>query len=205
MGVDRGDVGLVMHLDLPASPESYLQESGRAGRDGRPAQCHILFDPADRISLSWAMRSASQQLTTQQRRLESQRLDLAQQKLRRMEVIAESEGCREQALLLAIGELVAPCGKCDNCMTRRRRVDWSRQAGLVLEALAERSGQDLLGLAENLADIHGEAEQERWAWLVRRLVEEELVRESDDGAQRLWLRNSGRHFLRSPWPLHWAA
>ena len=41
--------------------------------------------------------------------------------------------------------------------------------------------------------------------LARRLVQEELLGESDDGAQRLWLRSSGRRWLRSPWPLHWPA
>ena len=51
MGVDRSDVGLVLHLDLPATPEGYLQESGRAGRDGHPASCPVLFSPA--IAPAW--------------------------------------------------------------------------------------------------------------------------------------------------------
>ena len=204
MGVDRPDVGLVMHLDLPASPQSYLQESGRAGRDGLPAHCVVLFDPADRVSLGWAIRSAAQAPGGEQRDLERQRLELAQRQLRRMEALAEGEGCREQALLLAVGELVEPCGRCDNCRSQRSALDWSEQAALVLEALAERSGRDLRSLAEDLATAHGRKE-ERWAWLARRLVQEELINESDDGSQRLWLRAIGRSYLRSPWPLHWAA
>ena len=204
MGVDRPDVGLVMHLDLPASPQSYLQESGRAGRDGLPAHCVVLFDPADRVSLGWAIRSAAQASSGVQRDLERQRLELAQRQLRRMEALAEGEGCREQALLLAVGELVEPCGRCDNCRSQRSALDWSGQAALVLEALAERSGRDLRSLAEDLATAHGR-EEERWAWLARRLVQEELINESDDGSQRLWLRAIGRSYLRSPWPLHWAA
>ncbi len=211
MGVDRQDVGLVLHLDLPASPEGYLQESGRAGRDGLPAQCLVLFDPADRVSLGWAIRAGAQQggampgsEPTVAGEAERQRLELAQRKLRRMEAVAEGEGCREQALLLAVGEIAPPCGRCDRCRSSPRPRDWSEQAGVLLTLLQERGGRDLRGLAGDLAGRH-DSDEERWAWLARRLVQEELLGESDDGAQRLWLRASGRHWLRSPWPLHWAA
>ena len=98
MGVDRGDVGLVLHLDLPATPEGYLQESGRAGRDSRPAFCLVLFSPGDRTSLGWAMQAASRRSESSDER---RRLDLSQQQLRRMEAVAEGDMCREQALLLA--------------------------------------------------------------------------------------------------------
>ena len=204
MGVDRPDVGLVLHLDLPASAEGYLQESGRAGRDGQPARCLVLFDPADRTSLGWAMRSAGQQLPPDQRLLERHRLELAQQQLRRIEAVAEGAGCREQALLLAVGELSPPCGRCDNCLCAPSANDWAHQAAVLLSALEDRSGRDLRSLAEDLAGAHGN-EGPRWAWLARRLVQEELISESDDGAQRLYLRPVGRSYLRDPWPLRWSA
>ena len=204
MGVDRPDVGLVLHLDLPASAEGYLQESGRAGRDGQPACCLVLFDPADRTSLGWAMRSAGQQLPPDQRLLERHRLELAQQQLRRIEAVAEGAGCREQALLLAVGELSPPCGRCDNCLCAPSANDWGHQAAVLLSALEDRSGRDLRSLAEDLAGAHG-SEEPRWAWLARRLVQEELISESDDGAQRLYLRPVGRSYLRDPWPLRWSA
>ena len=205
MGVDRPDVGLVLHLDLPASAEGYLQESGRAGRDGLPARCLILFDPADRISLGWAIRSSLPPCGEDRQSPERQRLELAQQQLRRMEAVAEEEGCREQALLLAVGELVPPCGRCDNCRASSSQKDWSPQAVRVLEALDQaQRGRELRSLAQELAEGSGPGE-ERWGWLARRLVQEELISESDDGVQRLWLRSTGRHYLRSPWPLHWAA
>jgi ATP-dependent DNA helicase RecQ len=204
MGVDRPDVGLVLHLDLPASAEGYLQESGRAGRDGQPARCLVLFDPADRTSLGWAMRSAGQQLPPDQRLLERHRLELAQQQLRRVEAVAEGEGCREQALLLAVGEISPPCGRCDNCLSAPSANDWGQQAAVLLSALEDRSGRDLRSLAEDLAGAHG-SEEPRWAWLARRLVQEELISESDDGAQRLYLRPVGRGYLRNPWPLRWSA
>jgi superfamily II DNA/RNA helicase len=96
MGVDRPDVGLVLHLDLPASAEGYLQESGRAGRDGMPADCLVLFDPEDRTSLGWAIRLGGQQ-AGEAAAADPLRLELAQQQLRRMEGVAEGPGCREQA------------------------------------------------------------------------------------------------------------
>ena len=201
MGVDRSDVGLVLHLDLPASAEGYLQESGRAGRDGLPAQCLVLFDPDDRTSLAWAIRASSDEAGVAQ---EPGRLELAQQQLRRMEAVAEGGGCREQALLLAVGELVPPCGRCDRCITRPALVDWSEQASQVLALLEQRSGVDLRSLGEDLAQAEGE-EVERWRWLARRLVQEELISESDDGSQRLWLKPAGRRFLRQPWTLKLAA
>jgi ATP-dependent DNA helicase RecQ len=201
MGVDRPDVGLVLHLDLPASPEGYLQESGRAGRDGLPARCLVLFDPDDRISLGWAMRAAAEADPDPPER---QRLELAQQQLRRMEAVAEGVGCREQALLLAVGELVSPCGRCDRCRVRPDLVDWSEQVSQVLALLEQRRGIDLRSLGEDLAEAEGQDVQ-RWRWLARRLVQEELISESDDGSQRLWLKASGRRYLRQPWPLKLAS
>ena len=64
-------------------------------------------------------------------------------------------------------------------------------------------------LAEELAGAAAaELRQEQeasWGWLLRRLVQEELLSESDDGAQRLYLRASGRRYCCQPWPLYWAA
>ena len=201
MGVDRPDVGLVLHLDLPASAEGYLQESGRAGRDGNPAQCLVLFDPDDRITLGWAMRASAEAAMEEQER---QRLALAQQQLRRMEAVAEGPACREQALLLAVGELVPPCGRCDRCDQQPRLRDWSVQAREVLEQLEQRGGVDLRSLGDELAQVDGD-EVDRWRWLARQLVQEDLISESDDGSQRLWLRPAGRRFLQQPWPLRLVA
>jgi ATP-dependent DNA helicase RecQ len=201
MGVDRPDVGLVLHLDLPASAEGYLQESGRAGRDGLPARCLVLFDPEDRTSLAWAIRSTAAESGDPQDKLRS---ELAQQQLRRMEAVAEGSGCREQALLLAVGELVPPCGRCDRCQGRLHWRDWSPEASQVLEALDQRAGVDLRNLGEDLAKADA-ADVDQWRWLARRLVQEDLISESDDGSQRLWLKPAGRRFLRQPWTLRLAA
>ena len=71
----------------------------------------------------------------------------------------------------------------------------------MLKALDQGQGHDLRSLTEALS----EQEPQRWGWLARRLVQEELIQESDDGIQRLYLRDSGRRFLRQPWPLRFVA
>ena len=201
MGVDRGDVGLVLHLNLPPTPEGYLQESGRAGRDGHPSNCLVLFSPLDRIKLGWLMKTSTRQFKSKD---EIYRLNLAQQQLRKMEAIAEGEMCREKALLLAVGEIVAPCGRCDRCLTNLKRRDWSRQAEKLLTHLNDKEGTDINSLGEHL-EAKESSRSCLWTWLARRLVQEELINESNDGLQRLYLRDSGRRYLEDPWPLDYAA
>jgi len=121
-----------------------------------------------------------------------------------MEAVAEGSGCREQALLLAVGELAPPCQRCDNCWRHPTARDWSEPAVHLLAALNGGRGRDLRHLAEGLAGDHGQ-DQDTWGWLARRLVQEDLIQESDDGRQRLWLRSLGENYLRSPWPLRWLA
>ncbi len=205
MGVDRGDVGLVLHLNLPSSPEAYLQESGRAGRDGLPANCKILFSPGDRTRLGWAIKASFTQCeNTLLKEKEEFRLEVSQAQLRRMEEVAEGELCREQALLLAVGEHSSPCGRCDRCITSTKSRDWSEQAFSLLEELKKSEGLDIYSFIDALAKgkDYGEG---KWGWLVRRLVQEELIEESNDGAQRLFIKDHGLRFLNEPWPLFYVA
>ncbi len=205
MGVDRGDVGLVLHLNLPSTPEGYLQESGRAGRDGLPANCIIYFSPGDRTRLLWAMKKSNQggkevSLSAE----EKLRLEVSFDQLRRMEAVAEGEICREQALLLSIGELVPPCGRCDRCISTPNLRDWSKQALEVLDALDKSQGLDLVKLVNSLCEV-GQEKEDRWGWLTRRLIEEELIGESNNEARLLTIKQTGYMYLTQPWPLHFAA
>ncbi|WP_320668226.1 RecQ family ATP-dependent DNA helicase [Prochlorococcus sp. MIT 1307] len=203
MGVDRRDVGLVLHLDLPSTPEGYLQQSGRAGRDGLPANCVVWFSPGDRIRLGWAIKSsAAQSSECTEVATQKQRLEIAQQQLRRMEAIAEGNSCLEQALLLAVGELAHPCGRCDRCNCTTTLKNWSDKAIVLLDALENSKKLDIHSLVHSLSNQEGNKE-DRWGWLARRLVQDELIRESNDGFQTLSIRESGRQFLKEPWALRY--
>jgi ATP-dependent DNA helicase RecQ len=194
MGVDRPDVGLVLHLELPSSPEGYLQESGRAGRDGKPAQVVVLYRDGDRSGLAWAINAAKDPESKLRSRL-------AQQQLRLMESVAEGASCRQQALLAAVGELSEPCGNCDRCLLPPPLRDCTTEALALLRPLGQQDrGMDAAALAANLAT--GGEPAPLWRWRLRRLVETELVTDNDCG-KRVWLTEAGQNFLRKPRILYW--
>lgn len=106
MGIDKPNVRYVVHYDLPKTIESYYQETGRAGRDGLPAQALLLYDPADSARLrSWVSVIEDEQ----KQRVESN-------KLNHMVAFAQASHCRRQILLRYFDELNASeCSYCDIC------------------------------------------------------------------------------------------
>ncbi len=107
MGIDKPDVRFVAHLDLPASMEAYYQETGRAGRDGQPADAWLVYSLADVI----AMRKLLDQSEGDE--------DFKRIQRRKLEALlgyCEAVECRREALLGYFGEKYpAPCSNCDNC------------------------------------------------------------------------------------------
>jgi len=109
MGIDKPDVRFVAHLNLPKSIEAYYQETGRAGRDGLPANAWMAYGLQDVITLRQMQQDSS--AADQQKRIEQQKLDA-------MLGLCEIISCRRQALLHYFGDhLDAPCVNCDNCLT----------------------------------------------------------------------------------------
>jgi len=126
MGIDKPDVRFVAHLDMPKSIEGYFQETGRAGRDGLPADAWMTYGLQDVV---------------QQRRLielseaDDQYKRLCAAKLDSMLGLAEAADCRRVRLLAYFGEASAPCGNCDNCLTPPERRDATEDARKLLSCI----------------------------------------------------------------------
>lgn len=132
MGIDKPDVRFVAHLDLPRSMEGYYQETGRAGRDGLPADAWMIYGLADVVTLS-QMLMQSEAADAHKR---SERA-----KLESLLAFAEATQCRRQLLLAAFDEeFAAPCGNCDNCLQPPVTMDATEPARKLLSAIY-RSGQ----------------------------------------------------------------
>ena len=109
MGIDKPNVRFVAHLDLPRSIESYYQETGRAGRDGAPANAFMLFGIQDIVALRQMLDESD---------ADEQRKALERQRLEAMLGLCETTLCRRQVLLRYFGEEPEkPCGNCDNCLS----------------------------------------------------------------------------------------
>jgi ATP-dependent DNA helicase RecQ len=126
MGIDKPDVRFVAHLDMPKTLESYYQETGRAGRDGEPADAWMIYGLQDVIKLRQMMDGTEK--SEDHKRTEQFRLNA-------MLGLCEITSCRRQALLDYFGErLDEPCGNCDNCLQPPQTWDGTEAARKALSA-----------------------------------------------------------------------
>ena len=124
MGIDKPDVRFVAHLDLPKTIESYYQETGRAGRDGEPANAWMIYGLQDVIKLRQMM--AGSEGSEEHKRAEQHRLNA-------MLGLCEITSCRRQALLSYFGEILEqPCGNCDTCLDPVSTWDGTEAARMAL-------------------------------------------------------------------------
>ena len=132
MGIDKSNVRFVAHLDVPRSLEAYYQETGRAGRDGLPADAWMTYGLSDVIALrQMTMDSA---LDERQKRVELQKLDA-------LLGYCETVDCRRRVLLSYFGETPPDsCGNCDTCLSPVKRWDGTEAAQKALSAVY-RTGQ----------------------------------------------------------------
>jgi len=132
MGIDKPNVRFVAHLDLPKSMESYYQETGRAGRDGLPAEAWMVYGLGDLVSMRQMI--AGGEASEERKRLELRKLDA-------LLGYCESTACRHQTILHYFGEPhPGDCGQCDNCCTPPEQWNGSEAAKMALSCVF-RTGQ----------------------------------------------------------------
>ncbi len=132
MGIDKPDVRFVAHLDLPKSLEGYYQETGRAGRDGDPAEAWLAYSLGDAVQLRRMIGDG--EASEERKRLEHGKLDA-------LIGYCESTSCRRQGLLGYFGEAHAgACGHCDNCLQPPQTWDATEAARKALSCVY-RTGQ----------------------------------------------------------------
>ena len=207
MGIDKPDVRFVAHLNLPKSMEAYYQETGRAGRDGLPADAWMSYGLQDVITLKQMMAASTAE--EQYKRIEHHKLET-------MLGFTEVTSCRRQVLLNYFGEkLDKPCGNCDNCLSPVETWDATVAAQKALSCV-HRTGQrfgvnylvDVLTGKENqrikqfghdslnVYGIGNEYDTKQWRNIFRQLISHNLLTVDFEGHGSLRLTEQCRTVLR---------
>ena len=212
MGIDKPDVRFVAHLDLPRSIEGYYQETGRAGRDGLPAQAWMAWGAQDVVQQRRMIDES--EASEEFKRLARNRLDV-------LVGLVEATTCRRQHLLAYFGEQSTPCGNCDNCLHPPQTWDATEAARKALSCVY-RTGQrygaghliDVLRgeLTEKVIERHhqdittfgigSELDEKRWRTVFRQLVARELVAVDHERYNALRLTDAARPLLRGEAEFH---
>ena len=207
MGIDKPNVRFVAHLDLPKSMEGYYQETGRAGRDGQPADAWMAYGLGDVVSMRQMLLSGD--APEERKRVELQKLDA-------LLGFCESTTCRHQTLLRYFGEEhPGQCNECDNCLSPVDTWDATQAAQMALSCVY-RTGQRfgvahlidvLLGKATPKVEqfnhqqlstfgIGKDLAQQQWSSVYRQLVAAGFINVDMEAYGGLKLTEAARPVLR---------
>ncbi|MEE1869771.1 DNA helicase RecQ [Pseudomonas auratipiscis] len=207
MGIDKPNVRFVAHLDLPKSLEAYYQETGRAGRDGLPADAWMAYGLQDMVMLKQMLQNSEGD--ERHKRIEQHKLDA-------MLALCEETRCRRQILLNYFDEeLPQPCGHCDNCIDGVQTWDATepaRQAlsavyrtgqrygvGHLVDVLLGRDNEKVRSFGHEKLAVYGVGKarsESEWRSLFRQLVARGLADIDLEGYGGLRLSDSCRPLLR---------
>ena len=207
MGIDKPDVRFVVHMDLPSSMEAYYQETGRAGRDGEPAEAWMVYGLNDVVQRS--------QMVEQSNAIDQHKHN-EKAKLNGLLGWCEHTGCRRQSLLAYFGEnLAEPCSNCDTCLTPPKtwnateaaqkllscvyRTGQRFGAGHVLDVLRGKESDRVFQLGHQALSTYGigaDLSQNQWRSIIRQLIVRGFLYSDAEQFGALKLTESSRPLLK---------